>query len=361
MQAELLRKDGQILLMETGSDFVDLLTTCLAAPLGSIASAAKKGIFSELQESLHALRPAVFQDSKNDALQRPFDLSNAIAPLTFPEISVMEGNMSLDGDPSEGGPFTLLGTGSNHGNHGAAFLNCNVANFGFELVVREPDAGVSYMIGIAPEDMMSVTQLQQQNMHQSLGFYLSPTKGYWYLNSECGDNNTPMASLQGVQIRPCDRLSMRFTPCPVPKLEYKVREEEWQEAKFAKPIKKNVRYCPVLLLVPPHKKLEVEKCVTSGPSTKMHPMAKFVITNELEVSESSALKALQITQQMGVDMKDVEVTSMLITPMHIQRMLARAFMGQSDVLSYMFSESLPHSVAPSMAGSQSEASYAMPK
>lgn len=357
MQAELLRKDGHILLMETGSDFVDVLTNCLNSPLGAVATAANDNAFSQLQDSLSLLRPAVYTVPKSEAVPPPLDLEYVTTTLP-PEVSVVVGSMVVEGDP-ESGPFSVTGTGSSQWCRGAAFMNCSVGHFGFELTIEEPEAGVQYMLGIAPEEMMSIQQLLQQNMFQNFGYYLSPNSGYWYLYSEGGDRDFPMPAFKGSKVAPGDRVGMRFTPRPVPKLEFQIRGEEWQEAKFKKPIKGNVKYCPVLLMAQAGKAIRVESCAVKKPATKFHPMAKFVITNELEVTESSALKALQITQQQGVEMKDVQVVSVLIKPRHLQRMLQRAFAGHDDMLTYAFEDHVAANTAASC--SSSENSYVVPK
>lgn len=345
--------------METGSDFVDVLTNCLNAPLGAIASAATDNTFSQLQDSLSLLRPSVFAIPKSDVLPAPADLE--YASMTF-ETIVVAGSMLVEGDP-ECGPFSLVGTGSANWSRGAAFLNSGgSAHLGFELTMEEPQVGVSYMLGIAPEEMMSIQQLSQQNIFHTCGYYLQPNTSNWHLYSECGDNATPMLGLKnkGTKVAPGDRVSMRFSPKPSPKLEFRIRDEQWQEATFKKPIKPQARYCAVLLMSTAGKTVTVESCAATQAENKFHPMAKFVITNALEVSESSALKALQITQSQGMEMKDLQVTSIVVKPRHVQRMLQRAFSGQGDILTYAFEEDVV-GAAPQGSCSSSERSYVVPR
>lgn len=358
--------------METGSDFVDVLTNCLNAPLGAIASAANDNTFSQLQDSLSLLRPSVFAIPKSDVLPAPADLEYVNMTLT-PETTVVAGSMIVDGDP-ECGPFSLVGTGSANWSRGAAFLtsagssSSSSAHLGFELTMEEPQAGVTYMLGIAPEEMMSIQQLSQQNIFNTCGYYLQPnTAPNWHLYSEAGDVSTPCLGLKhrGTKVAPGDRVSMRFSPKPSPKLEFRIRDEPWAEATFKRPIKPGTRYCAVLLMCTAGKTVTVESCAaaTQGMENKFHPMAKFVITNALEVSESSALKALQITQAAGMEMKDLQVTSMVVRPRHVQRMLQRAFSGQGDILTYAFEEDVAGegAAAPQGSCSSSERSYVVPR
>lgn len=82
-------------------------------------------------------------------------------------------------------------------------------------------------------------------------------------------------------------------------------------------------------------------------------MAKFLISNDFRISESSALKTIQLLQEENVDMQGLSVVSQMLTPEHLKRMLSRAFLGQCDVLNYAFGESL------SSNSSDSEGSFLM--
>ena len=109
-----------------------------------------------------------------------------------------------------------------------------------------------------------------------------------------------------------------------------------------------VDYCPVVLVAQPNMSVTITKCeAVDAPArqkSSFHPVAKFLISNELKVYEASSMKAVQLLQQQqGADLTGLDVTQVTITADHVKRMLARAFMGVGDVLQYTFGDTAPAS------------------
>ena len=70
MQVEVLKKDGQIMFVEAGHDFADLLAETLNRPLGSVAGLASDGSFSNLCKSIEKMRQPVFAGEKKNLLPK---------------------------------------------------------------------------------------------------------------------------------------------------------------------------------------------------------------------------------------------------------------------------------------------------
>lgn len=339
MQADLLRKDGRVLFMEVGSDFANLLLGLLQQPLGSVAGVAGSGCLWKLQESMSQLRAPIFNVKKDSAFPNKIDLT-AMAALhqdlpslpTPPKIE--KGNTVVTGESP--GPWHVTANGNNWSS-GAAFTGLADTNeASFNITVQLPATGVPYMLGIAPESHV-VGRLAETQLYSKLGYYIAP-HGVINLFSQCGDAQA-FSALQGVQPVPGERLMMRFVGGTSPSLEFSVHKGQWMKANFKQQIPSNVRFCPVLLIANPGQSVTVENIeVPSSLAFKayLHPMAKFLITNSLEVCESSSLKAIQLLQQQEGNLMGLQVEALTVTPDHLRRMLSRSFLGHQDILQHTF-------------------------
>eukprot|EP00747_Dinoflagellata_sp_TGD_P056840 gnl/TRDRNA2_/TRDRNA2_150317_c0_seq1.p1 gnl/TRDRNA2_/TRDRNA2_150317_c0~~gnl/TRDRNA2_/TRDRNA2_150317_c0_seq1.p1 ORF type:complete len:163 (+),score=22.26 gnl/TRDRNA2_/TRDRNA2_150317_c0_seq1:44-490(+) len=134
---------------------------------------------------------------------------------------------------------------------------------------------------------------------------------------------------------------MKFTSGASPSLLYSIAGSPYQNVSFHQPIPANSKFCPVILFYQQGLSFEVEikGDKTSQDKAIVHPVAKFLISNNLEVCESSSLRAIQVMQKHRVEMTGIEVVSVTILPEHLQKILACAFMGGTDVLQYTFGDS----------------------
>eukprot|EP00440_Ansanella_granifera_P014605 gb/GFBE01015874.1/.p1 GENE.gb/GFBE01015874.1/~~gb/GFBE01015874.1/.p1 ORF type:complete len:344 (+),score=78.65 gb/GFBE01015874.1/:1-1032(+) len=330
MKAELLKRDGKVVLMEVGSDFADLLLKLLKMPLGAVAGGAEGTPLGTLQASMTQLREPVFQGSKQQVLDDNIDLATLSTEVaTIPDPLTV----SMSATRLNSQSFTFKSNGDNNiWNKGAAFASLIESSFevSLDMPMQSP-----IMLGIAPVDGVYGQQLQtkmQTPMYMSCGYFIFAQDGCLYAQDGTSAKSVGLSGASGSTV------SMKFCATPSPVLSYSVANGPWVVAHFNQPIACGVQYCPVVLA---RQALEMKVTFKSEPSAKaFNAIAKFLVTNELEISESSSLNTLQLLQQQNVDMSGLEIVSVLVTPQHLKRMVARAFMGEKDVLQYAFGESL---------------------
>ena len=172
MQVEVLRKNGEILFIETSSDFVAKLCRLLRdASVGSIAALTGAGAFSRLHESIAGMRQAVFALPKEEAIVSPLSiasLEHGNPPTYAPDVPF---HLQVAG--AAPGPWTLSGTSSGYG--GTVFRSSGPTR-GFTVHLKTPSANV--YVGIVPETVQNGTfgSLVRQ------GVMLNLENGYVYVN-----------------------------------------------------------------------------------------------------------------------------------------------------------------------------------
>eukprot|EP00927_Polykrikos_kofoidii_P078117 TRINITY_DN74987_c0_g1_i1.p1 TRINITY_DN74987_c0_g1~~TRINITY_DN74987_c0_g1_i1.p1 ORF type:complete len:371 (-),score=47.04 TRINITY_DN74987_c0_g1_i1:16-1071(-) len=327
MQAEILKKDGKIIMMEAGADFADMLAKVLKSPLGAVSCVASSGPLANLQSSMSGLREPMFNGSKDEVLPAALDL----APMFHGRVhDPLIGNM--EAIPCSSGGWTLRST-CDHGTwtSGAAFTEIKESSFEVSLVVPKTrsELPLHIMLGVAPLPLSH--QLTVAHNYDGSGYYLFLKDTQLYaMDGEIFDS-------VGIPV-PChgDKISMKFSQGSPSCLSYSIRGGPWTASSFYLP--DGVRYCPAVMTS--QADMEMHLTIAEGTSTTgFNPVAKFLITNGLEISESSSLKMLHMLQKLNIDTTDLEIVSVTVTPEHLKRMLVRAFTGEKDVLQFAFGES----------------------
>lgn len=348
MEAQVFKKDGKVLLMEAGADLAAALVEALRAPLGAVAAAAGgAGPVARLQETTEALREELFLSGKEATVASTWDLEahfpakgrgrQASAPdshLLPPTLGGM-----IASSEAEEGVWSLTATAGEWAS-GAAFPCFDGDSF--EVWVRQAPASSPMMLGVAPRAQATPSRLAEQNLHTRCGFYGLHIAGapQLQLYGEDGTSHKGLGlSLPGGG----SAFGLRFLGGARPALAFSADGETWLDAKFNSPIPSGVPMCPVVLLSGAGSAciLDVRKLHSNRPApaaVSLHPMVKFIITNDLQICESSSLRTVQLLKEHGSDMSTVEVQPAAVTPNCLRRLLAKALAGEREVLSATFAE-----------------------
>jgi len=337
MKLTLVRKKEEILFAEAGKDFVDALTKSVkSSPRRNEDDALAEdecSIMVEPQYPPHPLEsvpPPDVASFTHLLTSRPCRNPGNIEPVM--------GNMTIDGHPG-GGPCILSSNAHINGTwrSGVAFVSEEWKASPWEITVIYAGPEVSFMVGFAPMSEATSTRLEGDSLYKNWGYYVFPNAGNWRLCSSRGDWGSTLFALEGTPLGPGDRISLRFTPGDTPKCEVAVRDGDWKLIAFAQPIPNDVDHCPTILICSPSTSVEVVSCGPPIPPPAHH-LGRYLISSELNVTESTAVGVIQIARAKEVDMRDVIDESTTVTTLHLGRLREGWISSRQDILSYAFFE-----------------------
>ena len=307
MQVEVLRKQGEILFIETSSDFADLLTSIMTTvPIGPLASLTGAGAFSRMADSIASTRDALFVVPKGELVAPQFRepvLSVKESPVRTPPpppVPTFHGpGLAANEVQLNGGTWTARSVwhqGRGMGWQGGVFKSAGEAD-GFVFRFKMPTKGTNVMVGVMPQVDATDAILGGGGVHNR--------SDSWFVNFANGTLFPVTKDALGQFASWSDgcNLAMRFRKSTAT-LEFACNNGEWIAANNSQHLKAGVTYCPVVLLYQglAVSGLTYESLPVDGAPTKKarvsyyHPVAKFLFSNSLEMFESSSLKALEIMQ-----------------------------------------------------------------
>eukprot|EP00929_Paragymnodinium_shiwhaense_P039451 TRINITY_DN20707_c0_g1_i1.p1 TRINITY_DN20707_c0_g1~~TRINITY_DN20707_c0_g1_i1.p1 ORF type:complete len:379 (-),score=57.12 TRINITY_DN20707_c0_g1_i1:355-1407(-) len=323
LQVSVLLKDNKVLFVESGSDFVDMLSHMLNEPLGSVAAciadSEEKRAFSHLQESIASLRDPVFvrgKKHKEKFVAKPMKVEgmlsgpdDVVAPETLrgvPHSDVLAA--WTDQGPDDG--FLLTVRDKNWWAAGFRVPPGGAPEYSaiaWTHNLTDSDDG-TYMIGFVP-DMELTAMLQQQNPYlqgNRVFLHFFPT----YVDVVCqGGTYRQQPFPVAMPLRPGAVYGLRASKRNN-SLHVEFREGadgDWMQVTLPKVMPSECSM-PVVALHGPNRVFKVAD-VHFGESLKrrargrepiFHPVAKFLVDNNLKIYESSSLKAVEIMQKYDV-------------------------------------------------------------
>ncbi|CAD7949290.1 unnamed protein product [Amoebophrya sp. A120] len=355
MQVEILKKDGKVMFVESGSDFADFLTGTLKAPLGSLVglSSAGCGVFGNLQSSVNRVRAPLFLGKKEqDTAVKPLDLQ-AIAEgksqtWLATELAVVGNSRYVSQRSVVNGEEFKCTVGQVPGSwQGVAFSKVDQFELSMDYQYWQ---SYNVMMGFFPSDSADVgTLVQNGGSPFSQGFFLYLTPGGLYLHSKNGDNGTPF-HLQNGQTFPgaASRVvRMRYGKSNGngrKQLEFDFFSSgQWETASFTGQLPSEEVFPALLFYSNVNHNAQVMIKPYSGAAVPkvFHSLTKFLVANDLTLCESTSLKALEILRKFGVGNADeLEIESVTITEDVLRRLLGRAISGHQDVLQFAFEQGL---------------------
>eukprot|EP00929_Paragymnodinium_shiwhaense_P002468 TRINITY_DN102728_c0_g1_i1.p1 TRINITY_DN102728_c0_g1~~TRINITY_DN102728_c0_g1_i1.p1 ORF type:complete len:441 (-),score=116.70 TRINITY_DN102728_c0_g1_i1:143-1465(-) len=367
LEISVLLKGKDVLFVEAGSELVDILVRVLQQPLGAVVGCVAKDdaktSLSQLQGSIAALRDPLFTDGKKDKQKY------VAKPLKIDAMLMCNGHgpesRDVSGLPLHGHDVQVSKTSetgfaiqSSQGTwHGSVFKNADAdateTNSSFEMTWKHDNNANGYFVGFVPDE-----ELLSQKVQTHGGFYHVGCGVHIHIQGNRMANVYYQSTYTAVSASHFSP-GMPFFQSLVPGREYTLRVcsgvgkqakidlreagcEKWYELKlhWNAPA---VKFVPSIHVC--STRLEISKVVfeqsQAGLKPILHQVARFLIANDLEVCESSSLKAVQIMQKYEVhSAKDLQVRTIAFGARELRRLIGRALCGEADVLQYALKDAL---------------------
>lgn len=339
IDVSVLSKNNEVLAVEAGSDFVDTLARVLQQPLGAVVGcvgggrgAGDKRALSTLQDSVAGLRDPIFAEGKKckqKNVVKPMDVAGVLdgagddgdrqdagTESVVSQICPCGNACVLRADTTGDGDLFNVSGGCTSYHRPVAFRSSKEAeDSSFEITWTHIHQA-NYFVGIMVDNGPSLhgtlgTHVYAKN--NGVHFHINSNKvtQMYYLGTYTNGNGVSPNTLQAGQ-----QYSLRYSNTNgQPKIEFgptngiswpiSIPDNNW--------FVHSAKYVPVMHLSGnlAFSSVKVKFGTNEEPTAPapiFHPVARFLISNDLEICESSSLKALEIMQKYDVDKaKDLKV------------------------------------------------------